>query len=137
MTPERLQEIRARTEKASKGPWSQTWNGKFGVKLWDAERHPIFQSVSGIEHSGISDVDRIPQWQKDCDFVRMAREDIPYLLGQLDALKAEKERLEEHNAYLSGEVSRQAEVLMQAGKEWGREKDRAEAAIKRRLKWGG
>lgn len=82
---EKTQQIRNRLDRASVGPWSQTWNGKFGVKIWDAEGHPIFASIGGSEHSRISEDDPVPQWQKDCDFVREAREDIAWLLDALMA----------------------------------------------------
>jgi hypothetical protein len=85
---DRMQQIRERAERASAGPWQQTFNGAFGVKLWDAERHSIFVSAGGLQHSRISESDPVPQWQKDCDFVREARQDIPWLLDKLDALLA-------------------------------------------------
>ena len=82
--------IRARVEAASPGPWQQTRDVKLGVKLWSAAGKRLFLIAHDWQDSRISDAEPEPQWQRDCDFVRHAREDIPALLAAL--AQAEKER---------------------------------------------
>lgn len=91
----RLGEIAERASATSPGPWRQTHDMKLGVKLWDAEGHPLFAAIGGIEHSRISEADPIPQWRKDCDFAREARKDIPWLLEVAATLQADVRRLHE------------------------------------------
>lgn len=81
----RISEIREREQKATSGPWFQTANGKFGVKIWSGEAYgtPLFESVSPLAHSCVTKDDPVPQWQKDCDFVRCGRMDIPFLLEMI------------------------------------------------------
>jgi len=82
----RLEEIRQRESKASKGPWKQTHNIKYGVKIWNDTDEALFAVISDASHSQITESDQVPQWQKDCDFVREGRMDIPYLLELNDEL---------------------------------------------------
>jgi hypothetical protein len=71
--------------KASPAPWQLTRNMKTGVKLWDANRHPLFAAIAGLEHSRISPESPEPQWQHDCDFALRARTLLPELLTALRA----------------------------------------------------
>jgi hypothetical protein len=86
----RLAAIQEREQKATKGPWTSTWNIKFGVKIW-GRGIPLFSSIAGAEHSRVSEADPVPQWQKDVDFAQAAREDIPYLLSLVQALREERD----------------------------------------------
>jgi hypothetical protein len=65
-----LAEIAEAASKATPGPWRQTRDIKRGVKLWGADGSPLFASIAGVAHSTITPEDPVPQWQKDCDFVR-------------------------------------------------------------------
>src|SRR5258708_20483901 len=82
-----LEAIRKRCEAASAGPWTQTWNLKFGGKI-GAGGVAILQSIGGAAHSHVSKDDPVPQWQKDVDFVQHAREDVAALLAAVTAQRA-------------------------------------------------
>ena len=86
---DRIAEIKARCEAATRGPWE--WNpenfkggwsgitGKDGVDV-------LFPNHCNDGDDGYAWFEDIPN-NKDADFIANAREDIPFLLGQIDRLK--------------------------------------------------
>ena len=93
LSDQEYKEIRDRADRASRGPWVQTHDVNLGVKIWDADGRPLVANVSGLARSKISEADPIPQWQRDVDFIRHARADVPRLLDAIAAIRAENKRL--------------------------------------------
>src|SRR6185312_6774960 len=77
-TDKRLEEIRQRAEKATKGPWE--WVGR------DGDHHDLM-SPEGMIHSDGSACGEysadIEVFGPDATFIAHSREDIPYLLSEL------------------------------------------------------
>jgi hypothetical protein len=73
-----LAAIRARCEKATKGPWTSFVEGREEI----AGSSFIQTGGEDIELSGATDADQ--------DFIAHAREDIPRLLSEIERLKVEK-----------------------------------------------
>lgn len=63
----RIEEIKARCEAATKGPW---------IKINDQLRHGVTAGLIGVIHV----------YDEDADFIAHSREDIPFLLAELDRL---------------------------------------------------
>ena len=84
---ERLEEIRARVEAATPGPWypqpGYVMRSESGV-------HPEVCLMCGPEHTGVGSSDAV----SDGAFIAHAREDIPYLLDRLERAEARVEELE-------------------------------------------
>ena len=86
---DRIEEIRARAEKASRGPWelycAELRRG-LGVEVIEVLSHgkPIIKwpGFDGVDLSG-------EKKRHNADFMAHAREDIPYLLTRLAALEKE------------------------------------------------
>ena len=75
---DRLDEIRARAEAATPGPWKQGDINSRGV----ISRFDVYS-----EHAGYVDVASV--WNsEDRDFMAHAREDIPYLLAEVERLRS-------------------------------------------------
>jgi len=89
----RLDEIRKRVADATPRPWKQTRNIGFGVKIWGGTNEVLFAVASDAAHARVTVSDQVPQWQKDCDFVRASRTDIPYLLERLEAAELALRRI--------------------------------------------
>ena len=75
---DRLDEIRARAEAATPGPWGQgNINSGDGISLLDVySEHAGYVKVASVWDS------------EDRDFIAHAREDIPYLLAEVERLRA-------------------------------------------------
>lgn len=90
---DRLSEIRARCEAATPGPW--WWSlSDLMVVIWGGAQDENAATGKQIVVDGDGDFDCCPE---NAEFITNAREDIPYLLEQLNiaiarAEKAEKER---------------------------------------------
>jgi len=90
MNPNRLNEIRARTEKATPGPWERT-----------GTRGQLIYSILSVDEYDISSV-VLDVWGEKVDanaeFIAHAREDIPHLLGDVQSLNIQLEcRIEERD----------------------------------------
>ena len=106
---DRIEEIRARAEKASRGPWelycAELRRG-LGVEVIEVLSHgkPIIKwpGFDGVDLSG-------EKKRHNADFMAHAREDIPYLLI---ALASKDKRIEE----LEGDIETSIEFLKTADK---------------------
>ena len=83
---DRLAEIKARHELATRGPWVET----------TSDYHPTSHGIGepGRTYLGwahLSDTDSYPNWTANSSFVTNAREDIPWLLDLVDKLIAERD----------------------------------------------
>jgi hypothetical protein len=85
---QRLAEIEERCKGISRGPWWQ--------KSWKQETHPdpnaleLSQLLCYLDDEGVP---RFWNWNTDGEFVAHAREDIPFLLGEVAALRTELDEL--------------------------------------------
>ncbi len=79
---DRIKEIRARVEKASKGPWKDL-NANRGVVI-QGQDEPVVHVNSGTDDSGHSNIK-----YGNLEFITHAREDIPYLLTAIAAVEKE------------------------------------------------
>lgn len=89
---ERLAEIAQRAEKATEGPWIAFIKSQVvavGVPL--LEQHACDKIVhwTGFDASGVP----IQEQQRNAKFIAHAREDVPWLLSELEAADAENARL--------------------------------------------
>lgn len=95
MTDEgRLAEIRAREQAATPGPW-----GRYGWPGPDGEIRPLqgaIEAAPGLSIGSVEHTEPIARFsgyllpvEANADFSAHARQDIPYLLEQLDALRAD------------------------------------------------
>ncbi len=106
----KIEEIRARAEKASKGPWTTCHEGKCRCKqVWCADDHPVAViecGKTGDDYPVIEDGKAVMKqetyWdiseetgEANANFTAHAREDIPYLLT---ALAEKGKRIEELEA---------------------------------------
>jgi len=90
MDNQELDEIRARCEAATPGPWKfEEWN--LWVNWGDAERDPVYQ-IDGPSWS-MSNISDALDSKPDAEFIAAARTDIPVLLDHIAALTAELERV--------------------------------------------
>jgi len=96
LTPEELAAIRERAEKATPGPWR--------VKV----DRGIFDMFDVMNSRDIT----IYNIESDARFAAHAREDIPRLLGALDAAYAEIERLQKRWVYAIENAEHMADVLV-------------------------
>lgn len=110
LSDDEVAEIEARHNAASPGPWSMTWNTSFGPAIW-SHGDILVRCEAGLKHSIVSKADPAPQWQKDMDFIRAAREDIPALCATVRALRAENEKL---NAIVTAYENQDEEALEEA-----------------------
>lgn len=98
-TADRLAEIRARAERATEGPWVQL---------------PPWETVPATTPSIISPngdiADRI-EAEADAEFIAHAREDVPYLLDEVERLRADLSRLDESHARQAATLARVRERL--------------------------
>ena len=104
---DRIEEIRARVEKASEGPWTYEYQ--------DKERWLTLKLPAGFTSSDLEDEDIV--------FTAHAREDIPYLLIALESLSARFADIDAHNVTLMEHVKGQ-DVLEQQDKSALAEKDK-------------
>lgn len=72
---ERLEAIKARVEKATKGPWTRLAEYVIGGEETDAELH-LHRAICTASEDGTNN---------DMDFIAHSRADIEYLLEKLDA----------------------------------------------------
>lgn len=104
---EREQEIRKRVEKARKGPWVMTEEGSDEIYF----RNGYFD-VAGIPVSLYR--------QADAVFIAHSREDVPYLLDELDRTEADNLRLKreilEADLEWKHDLRRLEEVLGELGR---------------------
>lgn len=98
--PERLQEIRAREAKATKGPWKAVQAG--APVNWEVDSHTgQSNGVSGAVDDSIVTADNFEvlgssewinvKWD-DLEFMAHAREDIPSLLARISELESGLEK---------------------------------------------
>ena len=87
----RIDEIKARAEAATPGPWGRHDFGRPG----DEEPTSIIVHAGAFDWRAINDGDYVaamPAWERPCDddalFIAHAREDIPWLLAEIERLKA-------------------------------------------------
>jgi hypothetical protein len=86
LSPEREQEIRARAEAATPGPWcTDSWEIYQG-----AEYEPGISQWIGETCRGATSPE---QDRADADFIARAREDVPALLAELARVRAERDAL--------------------------------------------
>ena len=78
----RVDEIRARAEAATRGPWSAIEGP--GEHWYVCDEGESIASISANDGSNED------QRQPDAEFIAHAREDIPWLLAELDKARAEK-----------------------------------------------
>ena len=93
VTPVQLQEIKARCDAASPGPWREATNG----------------IISGAEHTVVSYIFRTRP--KDMEFISRVRSDIPALISEIERLNT---LLEQDAALMKGqseEIEKLKEVL--------------------------
>jgi len=88
MTSDRVAQITERCDKATEGPWEHRGEGHFSLFI-------------ETEYAEDPDGDELPQTVaiacysiQDADFIAHAREDIPYLLGEVARLKEQVKKLE-------------------------------------------
>lgn len=94
-TAERIEQIRARAEAATSGPWKA-------------------DGLAGDLTSGdIVIAEVLSWWQRDAEFIAAAREDVPYLLGLLAERDARHALLVEAGVILGGECERLSAVATQ------------------------
>jgi len=88
----RLAGIRERAEAAAPGPWWFKWEHG---ETRDGEFFGFVHFTEFLEGESESWV-RIQgeDYRENADFIARSREDIPYLLAELDAAKAENEKLQ-------------------------------------------
>ena len=88
-TQQRLQTIREREQKATKGPW--LWDGSDT----EADEPYIFTDRSHVAPKSVSVLFNA-DWgtNEDADFIAHSREDLPFLLDLVASLQAERERLQ-------------------------------------------
>jgi hypothetical protein len=101
---ERLAEIRARESKATKGPWRAC--------AWDPmERPHVHKDAPSDTHCGPRG--DLPLTGEDAEFIAHAREDIPFLLAELDMLQ---QRLDGMFATADNYARNRNEALVQASR---------------------
>ena len=121
---DRLSEIQARAEAATPGPWKpfQPCNeeGYTDWWVWRDNGDPFYNgvvNVSGREEPGavgdacITDGSDPEQEHNDAAFIAHAREDIPYLLAEVERLRAALE--------LGYRATESRNLLAAASDEWG------------------
>ena len=92
---DRIEEIRARIKRASRGPWKDL-NANRGVVI-QGQDEPVVHVNSGTDDSGHSNIK-----YGNLEFITNAREDIPYLLTAL----AEKDDEITHHLLVLGESAK-------------------------------
>lgn len=83
MTPERLEAIRQRVEKATQGPWN------FEGNKWQ-DGYVIYSPIKrGFHNNGgeVAEVDDSYE-PSDAEFIAHAREDVPALLAEVERLRS-------------------------------------------------
>jgi hypothetical protein len=77
--PERIAEIRARVEKATKGPW-----------VCGDERLPVMTAMGVLPHRHVALLESVrePDFGANAAFIAHARADIPFLLSALESSQA-------------------------------------------------
>ena len=103
---DRLDEIRARTEAATPGPWRAYGN------TVEQEKTGCHQVV-GTEFTGggYMAYERLTTKDEDATFIAHAREDIPYLLAEIERLRAALE--------LGYRATESRNLLAAASDDWG------------------
>jgi hypothetical protein len=89
---ERIAQIKARVEKATEGPWvrgTTEFSGYWIRPEWSATDDVVHRGIEG--DGGVLDPD-------DAEFIAAAREDVPWLVAELEA--AEMDRLKEESGFL-------------------------------------
>lgn len=121
MTPEELAAIRARAEAATPGPWKVDEGPALADPLLEGEGD-WYRHIEGWTNTGWEWLCLSPE---DAAFIAHAREDIPKLLDEVEALRARAERAEEQVRLLTLEVDVEREAARAARK---REQARARDA---------
>lgn len=111
--PSLAAKARELSEKASKLPWNQTQNIKWGVALWSADGQILFRAEHGIDASRVSPESPVPRWQHDCDFVRLATEHFCEVIALAQQQAERIEELESQVGNLALHVLRLARTLPQ------------------------
>jgi hypothetical protein len=91
LSPERLAEIRARLNATSDGPWRAVVSRGTGAVMADALGCYVFLNVR--RHPDEYTPDTVERWQRDAVFIANAKQDIPALLAELDAVTAERDEM--------------------------------------------
>lgn len=100
---ERLTEIRERVETATEGPWHTTplyESGDGSTRAHEDDDH----GIAGPEHDNPSIAQML--WAHDAAFVAHAREDVPWLIDQLQATLLRAEQAEQRIGSLKSTMSR-------------------------------
>lgn len=109
--PSRLSAIRARLEQATEGPWFAETNYSpepYCTPSWyvvNAPHHPSVQLSRYVAEAEDS---------QDAEFIAHAREDIPYLLAEIDTLSS---RLQAREAELRGWEEMAQRVMGKQGRD--------------------
>lgn len=86
LTPERLAEIKARTDAATPGPWFVEHLERDGFTYFSTDIAPL-ESFDGEVHAGVLDED-------EAEFIAHAREDVPDLVAEVERLRSERDALQ-------------------------------------------
>jgi|HubBroStandDraft_1064217.scaffolds.fasta_scaffold127556_2 hypothetical protein len=100
-------DIRARAEKATKGPWTARDQNSLGSRegYWIEANHPEVAEVSIANvRRGCGEAEDLGNDADDADFIAHAREDIPWLLGERAADREKIAALESEIARLRAEL---------------------------------
>ena len=90
LSDEEIAEIKARHEAATPGPWTGKIEPQRYPECDDADLPGIVRMSSGVEIACIDERYEDGQdYEADTSFIAHARTDIPHLLQEVDALKAE------------------------------------------------
>lgn len=102
---DRLAEIEARCEKATEGPWETEVNLPYNrhPSVFGGHRHRD-QAIMHIAEVGNAQAERQDQWEADALFIAASRTDMPWLLAQLRAARADVERLTERCGIYQSQV---------------------------------
>lgn len=76
----RIEEIRERCEKATKGPW---WSTRMDIGKGPREPNVVFSR----DDLGRCTYDTFNLKAKDADFIAHSRDDIPFLLAEIERLR--------------------------------------------------
>ena len=85
LSDERLAEIRAREQAATRGPWTNPWEEEPSTGKCQGIWGPYVEPVIGVEwHDG----PRLAVLEADAAFIAASRQDVPDLLAEVERLRA-------------------------------------------------
>jgi hypothetical protein len=103
MDGERLAEIRKRERAATPSPWHATQ--AYGSRYWDHANNLHTEAYHVHEAESLGDMECSAMLKVDADFIAASRDDIPWLLSELQAAA---ERAEQAEADLAAASARAA-----------------------------